>query len=52
MTKKHKKSFGVKAAGSGQSAENKTDFNIYRPYWSTIKFDAITGITKGKVIKW
>jgi len=46
------KSSGMKAAGSAKAAENKSGCNTIRPHWSIIKIDAITGITKGKVIQW
>ena len=52
MKKKLEKSSGVKAPGSGLSAENKSGCNTIRRHWSIIKIDAITGITKGKVIQW
>lgn len=50
MKKKLEKSSGVKAPGSGLSAENKSDFNINRPYWSKTKFDTVTGVKKRRKI--
>jgi len=52
MKKKLEKSSGVKAPGSGLSAENKSDSKKNRPHWSIIKLDALNGFVKGKVIQW
>ena len=51
MKIKRVKIYGGLQAGSSQPKGCISGCYINKPYWSKIKFDAITGITKGTAIQ-